>query len=324
MKIFFTLSLLLVLPIITLTDLTKDKLIVLGSLSNYGCDFDGDGRGDLSVWDPHTNTLYFQLTSNNKFYEKRFIKEDMKFSPVFADYDGDEKTDFVFHQAETGQWIFYFSSNPEIPIKTFLGNFFDMPIPVDVNGDRQYSPAVWRPNTGFWLLPSQDLNETPGADVHPQGGVNDLPFAADYDGDGKSDLIIWRTDSGYWYIDKSTTGYDPKKGETIQHGRGWDIIIPNDYDADGRCDFVVWRAKNQTWYFFYSASKVKNEIKFGNPGDVPLSSDLDGDKVPELITWNPYKKSWDILNTITQEHFSYKWEVPNNCIPASSILLTYH
>lgn len=322
MKNSILLSLLLVVLPTWISNFTKDKMIVFGSLSNYGCDFDGDTLGDLSVWDSKTNTLYFQLTNDNKFYTKRFINGDVSYEPVFADYDGDKKTDFVFYQPDTAQWILNLSTAPDTPVKTFLGAIQDLPVPVDLNNRKKYQPAIWRPGTGAWLLPSTE-EETTSRHLHFQGNAGDIVFAADYDGDGKSDLGIWRSEGGFWYIDKSTTNYDPSQGVAIQHGQEWDIIVPNDYNGDGKCDLAFFRPQNQTWYFHYSGNKEQNQIKFGEKNIIPLSLDLDGDKIPELITWDSSKKSWNTLNFIKQESNSYKWNVPAGCIPASSILQKY-
>lgn len=320
MKIALILSLLLFSLPVFLIDLTKDHLIIFSSLSYYGCDFDGDKLGDLAVWDRKSNTLFFQLTSNKQFYNKKFFDSDLTYEPVFADYDGDEKTDFVFFQGDSGQWHQILSTNPLVHLKTFLGNIGDLPIPVDVNGDKKYEIGIWRPTSGIWAFPTTGKESLAGYTVHPQGGASDSAFSADVDGDKKSDFGIWRPESGYWFIDKSSTDYDPNKGVGIQHGSDWDIIVPNDYDGDGKSDLVVWRPENQTWYFVYPEKQSKNEIKFGEKGDIPLSLDLDGDKIPELITYNISKKSWNILNFKTNEHFSYKWEVPDGCIPAISPL----
>lgn len=316
MKAIIILSLLLFTLPAFVVDLTKDKLIIFSSLSYYGCDFDGDKLGDLAVWDRKTNTLYFQLSSTKQFFNKRFIDSELPHDPVFADYDGDRKTDFVFFQPDSGQWVQYLSTNPVFRIKTFLGNIGDLPIPVDMNGDKKYEIGIWRPSAGIWAFPVIGEEKLGSYTVHAQGGASDSAFAPDFDGDGKSDFGIFRPESGYWFIDKSTTDYDPNKGLGIQHGFDWDIVVPNDYNGDGKCDVATWRPENQTWYFSYPETQSKNEIKFGEKGDIPLSLDINGDKIPELITYNVSKKSWNILNFKTNEHFSYKWEVPNGCIPA--------
>lgn len=317
------LSLLLFILPTWLTDLKQDKLVVFASLPYYGCDFDGDKLGDLAVWNSKTNTLYFQLTSDGKFYEKKFFDNSLTFQPVFADYDGDSKTDFAFFHKDSGQWILYLTTSPYMPVKMFLGNIGDMPIPANVDNDKKYEPTIWRPVNSAWLLTDEkDENNNTKRKVIFDGSYQDSVFAGDYDGDGKSDLLNWRPDDGYWHIVKSSTNFDFNQSEHIQHGQEWDIIVPNDYNNDGRCDLVFWRPQNQTWYLLYAGDKGQNQIKFGEKNDIPVSSDLDGDNIPELITWNVSKKAWNILNFKKQETLSYKWTVPDGCIPANSVLQT--
>lgn len=323
MKSILILGLLLFILPISFSDIRKDNLVVFASLSYYGCDFDGDGRGDLSLWDSKNNTLYFQLSSNKTSYNKKFFDANLTYTPVFADYDGDGKTDFGFFQNDSAQWILFLSSNPDVPVKTFLGGIGDLPIPATIDNNKEYEPTVWRPTNAAWLLTDTSEKGDLKRKIIFDGSSQDSVFAGDYDGDGKSDLLNWRPDDGYWHIVKSGTDFDFSKSEHIQHGKEWDIIVPNDYNADGRCDLVFWRPENQTWYFLFSGGLGQSEVKFGYRDDIPLSIDLDGDKFPELATWSRNKKSWNILNPINQEHLSFKWDVPEGCIPACTILQTF-
>ena len=323
MKSAVILSLILFVLPPWVVSLQKDKLTVFASLSYYGCDFDGDKLGDLSVWNPKTNTLYFQLTSDNKFYEKKFFDNAISFQPVFADYDGDSKTDFAFFQPDAGQWVMYKTSAIGLPQKTFLGIVGDLPVPVNTDGDKKYELGIWRPSINVWLLTEGSEEDKMKARTVQEGSYQDSVNAGDYDGDGKSDLIVWRPDDGYWHIVKSGTNFDFNQSEHIQHGQEWDVIVPNDYNNDKKCDLVFWRPENQTWHFLYAGGQGQNQLKFGEKGDIPLSNDLDGDGIPELITWNVSKKSWNVLNFKKQESFSYKWNVPDGCLPAVSILQKY-
>lgn len=324
MKGAIILALLLFILPAWLVNFSKDKMIVFASLSYYGCDFDGDGLNDLSLWDPGNNTLYFQLTADKKFYQKKFFDVPLKFDPVFSDLDGDGKTDFVFFHRDSGQWNLFLTNSINTPVtKTFLGSLGDLPIPTNLDGDNKYELSVWRPVGSTWLVPINDEEGNKRLSVIHEGNYQDSALACDYDGDKKSDLIVWRPDDGYWHIVKSSTNFNFQESEHIQHGQEWDIVVPNDYNLDGKADLAFWRPQNQTWYFLYAGNKGKNQIKFGNKNDIPLSLDLDGDKIPELVMWDSSKKSWNILNFIKQETFSYKWNVPDGCIPASSVLQKY-
>ena len=323
MKTAIILSLFLFILPAWVINLGKDKLIMFASLSYYGSDYDGDKRCDFSVWDSTTNTLYFQLSSDGKFYQKKFFDNSVSFEPVFADYDGDSKTDFVFFHKDSGQWIFNLSSQPDYSQKMFLGSLGDLPIPTDINGVGSYSPTIWRPNSSSWVITDRDEDGQKSNKTVLEGSFQDSAFAFDYDGDGKSDLAVWRPDDGFWHIVKSSTNFDFGQSEHIQHGQQWDVIVPHDYDGDGRDDLVFWRPQNQTWYLLYAGNKAQNQIKFGQKDDIPLSGDVDGDGIPELITWSQMKKSWNVLNFKKQESSSYKWDVPGSCVPAVSVLQKY-
>ena len=323
MKPIIILSILLIAFPSWLWNIKSDKLKIFASLPYYGSDFDGDGIGDLSVWNERTNTLYFQLSNDNKFYEKKFFDDGISYEPAFADFDGDKKTDFVFFQPDSGQWIVSTTVSANEKKKLFFGNKGDIPIPSDLNGDGIFDFTVWRPNAGAWFLTAFNEEAQKFPTIIYEGSYQDSAFLSDYDGDKKSDLGVWRPDDGYWHIVKSSTHFDFNQSEHIQHGKEWDVIVPNDYDGDGRCDLVLWRPSNKTWYFRYSGDARQEEIKFGDDNDIPASLDTDGDGIPELIMWNPNKKTWNILNLAKKESYAYTWRVPNGCVPSVSILQKY-
>ena len=297
-------------------------MVVFSSLPYYGCDFDGDAVGDLAVWDNKTNTLYFQLTSTNTFYNKQFFDVDLAYKPVFADYDGDKKTDFAFFHGDSGHWVIHPTTVPGHKEKLFLGSIGDQAIPAMIDDEDFFKPTVWRPKNAAWLL-TKNIDGKTKRNIILDGSYQDSVFAGDYDGDGKSDLLNWRPDDGLWHIVKSGTGFNFSQSEHIKHGKEWDIIVPNDYDGDGRCDLVFWRPSDKTWYFMYANNKRQEKIIFGQEGDIPSSLDMNGDGIPELVMWNPNTKTWNILNFQSNKSYSYKWSVPAGCIPAISILQTF-
>lgn len=305
-------------------NLEKNRLVVFASLSYYGCDFDGDRKGDLSVWDKKNKTLYYQLSGDGKFYKKRFFEDtELTYDTVFADYDGDGKTDLSFFQPETGEWITLYSTKNGAIQKIYFGSIGDIPVPVNFNGDTAFEEGLWRPNAGAWLVSDIDDKGNKQGKIILEGNYQDAPIAADYDGDRKSDLSVWRPDDGNWHIVKSKDKYDFNTSDHISHGKEWDIIVPNDYDVDGKSDLAFWRPENQTWFIKYSGSKTSYKVQFGKKGDIPLSLDLNSDGTPELITWNMKLKTWSVLDFRNQKTYTYKWNVPDGSVPSSTILQKY-
>jgi hypothetical protein len=75
---------------------------------------------------------------------------------------------------------------------------------LDFDGDLKSDIAVWRLESGAWLvLPSG----SPGTYTTTSWGTEgDIPVSGDHDGDGKSDLVVWRPSNGVWYVRLSNAG----------------------------------------------------------------------------------------------------------------------
>ena len=300
---------------------SENKIRIFSSLSYYGSDFDGDKINDLAVWDEKENTLYYQLSSSNKFYKKKFIDSSLRYTPVFADYDGDKITDFAFYQDRVGEWIIYKSTNPAVGDKFLLGSLGDVPLPGDFDGDKVFDRGLFRLHAAllFSFIKDKDGNKSPI--LYKVGDFQDDPMTADFDGDGKSDISFFRLGDGKWYTIKSSENFDFNKTTTEELGKQWDIIVPNDYNNDGKSDYAVYRPSEFTWHIKLNNDKKDLlKIQFGEKDEIPASADVSGDGIPELIMWNPVTKSWRVKILSTGQVSTLKWNVPDGCLPAISIL----
>ena len=211
----------------------------------------------------------------------------------------------------------------------------DIPIPGDYDGDGKVDLAVYRPETGQWLI----QRSSAGPEVIQFGAPNtDVPVPADYDGDGKIDLAVYRPSTGQWFILQSTAGprviqfgapnldipvpadydgdghadpavYRPTTGQFLidQSAAGpkavalgapnLDIAVPGDYDGDGHADPAVYRPSDGTWRIAQSRGGTR-VAQFGAPNlDVPVPGDYDGDHKADLAVYRPTTGQWLILQS---------------------------
>ena len=242
-----------------------------------GFDFDGDGKGDISVFRP-TGGFWYLLNSSTGFTGFQFGDVNDKVVP--ADYDGDGKTDVAVFRG--GTWYIQRSQLGFYGVA--FGNPDDIPVPADYDGDGKADVAVFRPSNGSWYLLRSQLGFT-GTSFGQNG---DRPVPADYDGDGKTDIAVNR--NGTWYIQQSLLGFTG-----ITFGDGADKCVPADYDGDGKADIAVFRPSNGVWYIQRSQLGFTG-IAFGFGTDLPVPADYDGDGKADISvfrngTWYLQKSS---------------------------------
>jgi hypothetical protein len=273
------------------------------------CDFDGDGKTDLSVWrgplSPAPWLAILSLTGVTQTIDWGTGQSPYFDLPVPGDYDGDGKTDQAIWRGQNSLWYIRKSTNGQPLTQLWGANYspyFDVPVQGDYDGDGKTDFAVWRPTDGtFYVLKSSD-----GLNLIEQWGSNgDKPVPGDYDGDHKTDFAYWRPSNGTWYIKNSSGGT-----LTVAWGAGYapyfDVPVQADYDGDGKTDLAIWRGQDSLWYIRKSSDTQPLIQLWGANyapyNDVPTPGDYDGDGKADIAVWRPPTGTWYVLRSTNGSH----------------------
>jgi hypothetical protein len=268
-------------------------------------DFDRDSKTDLGVFHPANGAWYVALSAGGVLTARSLAQPgDI---PVIADYDGDGQVDFSIWRpsnalcpGQAGLWFTQFSSGGTST--TCIGEFGDVPVPADYDGDGRADLAIYRPlnlscigQAGLWFVQLSGggtINECFGEETA-------IPVPADYEGRGAADFAYYRALSGEFLIltrNRPVVSTQVGLVATIQVGSGGDIAVPADYDGDGRIDPAVfsggeWRPWLSTCQCVYGPVLAGS----AGTGDIPLPADYDADGRADYAVFHPSNGSWYVL-----------------------------
>ena len=206
---------------------------------------------------------------------------------VAGQCDSKKKGDFALFSPAKGVW--YTNSADGCAFTAVKwGTASDKLVPADYDGDGTLDAAVWRAESGTWLIRrSSDAK----AQIMKFGADSqDIPVPADYDGDGKADIAVWRPATGEWLIGK----------KKISFGVAGDVPVQADYDGDGKADIAIFRTSENRWLIQQSSDgRLRSEL-FGMAGkDTLVPADYTGDGKADIAVYSNGK--WIVLNSETGE-----------------------
>jgi hypothetical protein len=243
-------------------DVTGDPPAQLGSAVPFtwrrlaaAADFDGDFRGDVSVWWDSDGTWYSIPSGSSGFVAVPFGLSGDRITP--GDYDGDRITDHAVFRPGTGVWWILRSGDGAVSTLPF-GLSTDEPVAADYTGDGKTDVAVWREADGTWYIQPSEGGSYYGV---PFGQSGDRPVPGDYDGDGRTDVAVFRPPAGQWIVLPSSGG--PER--YLSWGTAGDRPVPADYDGD--TDIAVFRPSDGTWWIADQGVRAH----FGTTGDQPVA-----------------------------------------------------
>jgi hypothetical protein len=294
-----------------------------------GADFDGDGVSDIGYWRPSTGVWGILQSSENFSYSSPmfFSWGQSTDTPTPGDFDGDKKWDPAVRTPPAGgQSAVYrilFSSwgyDYDHPVNIPAGwpGLGDTPVVADYNCDGTSDPAIWRGNTGVWIIPL-----SPGFTTyrfHNWGVSGDIPITGDFDGDSCADIGYFRPSTGEWGFLLSIVGYSYDFAMFFSWGTSTDAPVMADYDGDGWGDIavVIPPAGGQSKaYRILPSSKwwdPAQSITYpaGWPGlnDTPVPEDFNGDGIADPAIWRGNTGSWIIKkSTGYPEYIFSSWGI---------------
>jgi hypothetical protein len=208
--------------------------------------FDGEGRWEPAVVDIATGT-WTTGGARGTFVLPPPTDDDpatgLRVSVVPADYDGDGDTDPAYYTSDTGTWYIEgedpiaFGRRTDDPSAPTVDGppFPDIPVPADYDGDGDADLAVYRVETGEFLVQGQG--------TIPTGIAYGQPVPADYTPEPGAEAAVMGMYGEGWAVEGEPAPRPYPITTTVV------FAVPADYDGDGTAELasIAYEAPSHEW-----------------------------------------------------------------------------
>ena len=194
--------------------------------TSLACDFNGDGRDDLAVFDRGSWSIRY--TIGRGAADLSFSYGGVTWRPVCGDWNGDGVDGIGVYDGTN--WFLRDTASPGNPtIAQFGYGWYEAtPVVGDWNGDGIDTIGIWDPITGNWWIRNSN-NGGSASTILQYGFYGAIPVPADYNGDGRTDVGVFA--AGYWYLRNSFSGGAPER--FFGYGNTWEFPFTGNWDAVG-------------------------------------------------------------------------------------------
>ena len=230
-------------------------------------DLNGDGRPDVVITDTTYGAYIKEFLNTTKFPERKY------------DFDGDEKSDVLWRNTDSGDdYIFFMNGTAVLGSSNYTNPVPDPAWQIvgigDFDGDRN-TDILWRNvSTGENYIFLMD-----GATVKPESNyINSVsaPWTVagvgDFNGDGYADILWRNSDTGenYIFFMNGTSVQENSDYINSVSDLDWQTAGIGDFDGDGRSD-ILWRnlSTGEDYIFVMDSTSLTERSGYTNSVSVP-------------------------------------------------------